>query len=126
MGAAMSTTPARSRILVGLAATAGAFGAAAIMSAATAPTARADDFSDIISAVDGDFTQGSNAFASALADFGSNDINQGRADGFDDYSLSPLYSLTIGQSFVAEGQTILADAATRWPAPITSTRPIKK
>ncbi len=38
------------------AANAGAFGAAAMISVATAPSARADDFSDIISAIDGDFT----------------------------------------------------------------------
>jgi hypothetical protein len=39
----------RSRVvLVGLSAAAGAFAAAAIISAAVAPTARADDFSDIL------------------------------------------------------------------------------
>ena len=42
----MSDTRSRSGILVGLAAAVGAFGAAAMMSAATAPTARADDFTD--------------------------------------------------------------------------------
>jgi hypothetical protein len=72
----MSAARARSRILVGLAATAGAFGAAGMMSAATAPTARADDFSDIISAIDGDYTEGSAAFSSALSDFGSADFSQ--------------------------------------------------
>jgi hypothetical protein len=41
--------------LIGVAAAAGAFGAAAMMSAATAPTARADDFTDVINAVDGDY-----------------------------------------------------------------------
>ena len=37
---------------IGLAAAAGAFGAAAMLSAATAPTARADDFTDILSNVE--------------------------------------------------------------------------
>jgi hypothetical protein len=35
-------------VLVGLGAAVGAFGAAAMISAAIAPTARADDFTDII------------------------------------------------------------------------------
>jgi hypothetical protein len=59
------------RILVGLAAAAGAFGMAAVLSASDAPTARADDFSDIISAVDGDYSAGQADFTTALADFGS-------------------------------------------------------
>jgi hypothetical protein len=41
--------------LVGVAAAAGAFGVAVMMSAATAPTARADDFTDVISEVDADY-----------------------------------------------------------------------
>jgi hypothetical protein len=45
----------RSRaVVVGLAAAVGAVGAAAMM-AATAPPARADDLTDIVKAVDGDF-----------------------------------------------------------------------
>jgi hypothetical protein len=110
----MSATHARSRILVGLAATAGAFGAAAMMSAATAPTARADDFSDIISAVDGDYTQGNAAFASALSDFGSSDFSQGFAqilDGVDDYSLSPTLNLTVGTLEASAGDAITGSEA---------------
>jgi hypothetical protein len=109
----MRSIQARSRILVGLAATAGAFGAAAMMSAAAAPSAHADDFSDIISAVNGDFTEGNDAFASALSDFGSNDINQGLGqivDGFDDYSLSPMYNLELGTVEALVGDTISGPA----------------
>ena len=58
----MGVMRARSRILVGLAASAGAFGAAAMMSAAAAPTAHADDITDIISAVEGDYADGQSAF----------------------------------------------------------------
>jgi hypothetical protein len=106
----MNSTRARARILVALAATAGAFGAAAMMSAATAPTARADDFSDIISAIDGDYTQGSAAFSSALSDFGSADFTQGFAqilDGVDDYSLSPLINLEVGAVEAYLGDAII-------------------
>jgi hypothetical protein len=105
----MIATQARSSILVALAATAGAFGAAAMMSAATAPIARADDFSDIISAIDGDYTQGSAAFSSALSDFGSADFTQGFAqilDGVDDYSLSPLINLEVGAVEASLGDAI--------------------
>jgi hypothetical protein len=105
----MTAASARSRILVGLTATAGALGAASLISAAAAPTARADSFSDIISVIDGDYTQGSDAFSSALSDFGSSDFTQGFAqlvDGFDDYSLSPVYNLTVGTAEALEGDSI--------------------
>jgi hypothetical protein len=67
----------RSGILVGLVAAAGAFGAAAMMLAATAPTARADDVTDVINAVEGDYAIGQGDFTAALADFGSSDVNDG-------------------------------------------------
>jgi len=111
----MRTTRVQSKLLVGLAATAGALGAAAMMSTAAAPTARADDFSDIITAIDGDFTEGNAAFASALSDFGSNDISQGLGqivDGFDDYSLSPTINLTLGTIEALEGIPI--DSPVGW------------
>jgi hypothetical protein len=44
----MDNNRSRTGVLVGLAAAAGAFGVAAMMSAATAPTARADAFTDMI------------------------------------------------------------------------------
>jgi hypothetical protein len=110
----MRTAQVHSRILVGLTATASAFGVAAMMSAAAAPSAHADDFSDIINAVEGDFTQGNDAFSSALSDFGSNDINQGLAqilDGFDDYSLSPVYNVELGTVEALVGDTISGPAS---------------
>ena len=48
----MDSNGSRTGVLVGLAAAAGAFGVAAMMSAATAPTARADEFSDIVNGVE--------------------------------------------------------------------------
>ena len=62
-------TRSRVGILIGLSAAAGVFGVAAMTSAATA---RADDFTDIINAVDGDFTTGQTDFTAAFTDFSSN------------------------------------------------------
>jgi hypothetical protein len=68
----------RSRtLLVGLSAAAGVVGAAAMMSAATAPTARADDFTDIISTVDADLSDGQADFTTAFTDFSSNEVPAG-------------------------------------------------
>jgi hypothetical protein len=82
----------RSGILVGLAAAVGAFGAALMMSAVIAPTARADDFTDIINSLEIDFGYGQAEFASASADFGSGDPSGGLAalfSGLDDDVVSP-------------------------------------
>ena len=60
-----STTP-RSAVLVGLAAAAGAFGATMIMSAATAPAARADEYSDLLGDIQAVATQGQADLGDAL------------------------------------------------------------
>ncbi len=73
----MDNNRSRSGVLVGLAAAAGAFGAAAMMSAATAPTARADDFTDIVNAAEGELAFGQTAFTTAFTDFGSSDVTDG-------------------------------------------------
>jgi hypothetical protein len=91
----------RSGILVGIATAACAFGVAAMMSAATAPTARADDFTDLISSFEQDFSQGQPEFASATADFGSGDQLGGLAalfSGLDDDVEGPadsVYKATV-------------------------------
>lgn len=63
--------PMRSRAatLIGVAAAAGAFGAAAMMSAATAPTARADDTAAIEAAISDQLGFGQTAFSNAATDF---------------------------------------------------------
>ncbi|MGB6207343.1 hypothetical protein [Mycobacterium sp.] len=85
-------TPQRA-ILAGLGAAAGAFGAAAMMSAAGAPTAHADDFTDTIAIVEGDLADGQTAFTTAFTDFGSNLLPDGTAQFFngvdDDLLLAP-------------------------------------
>jgi hypothetical protein len=95
----MSGAHARSRMLVGLAAATGAFGAAAMMSAAAAPAARADDITDIINAVEGDYSDGQNAFSTALSEFQINAFPTGLAalfDGVDDDSLSVTNNIAVG------------------------------
>jgi hypothetical protein len=82
-----------SQILIGLAAAAGALGAAAMMSV-TAPTARADDFTDVINAVDGDFAQGQVYFGEAVTAFGSNADVTGLADLFNGLNEDVLGSST--------------------------------
>jgi len=96
----------RPNLLFGLAAAAGA---AAIISAATAPTAHADDFSDIIAQVEGDFTAGQTDFGNAETDFGSNDVTAGLAnlyDGIDEDFLSAPQDFTIGTSEALDNEII--------------------
>jgi hypothetical protein len=73
----MDYNKSRTGMLVGLAAAAGAFGVAAMMSAATAPTARADDFTDVINDVEGVLGYGQTAFGDASTDFGGGDVTDG-------------------------------------------------
>jgi hypothetical protein len=106
---AMSDTRSRSGILVGLAAAVGAFGAAAMMSAAAAPTARADDTTLIIDAIDGDYAGGQADFTAAFTDFGSGDFLSGLAlsfDGVDQDSLAATENLLLGTVEAAQGDPI--------------------
>jgi hypothetical protein len=75
----MDSYRSRTGVLVGLAAAVGAFGVAVMMSAATAPTARADVLTDVINAVDADYAAVQGDFTTALTDFGSGDVNDGLA-----------------------------------------------
>jgi len=95
----MESYRSRTGVLVGLGAAAGAFVVAVMMSAATAPTARADAFSDIISSVEDDFAGGQPEFASAYADFGSGDPSEGLAlffSGLDDDLVGSADSVYLG------------------------------
>lgn len=86
-------------VLSGLASTAIAFGAAAMMAAATAPEARADDFTDVVAAVNDDLAGGQAAFDVAAADIGSSNLPGGLAaffDGVDDDLLSAPNNLIVG------------------------------
>jgi hypothetical protein len=95
----MTDMRSRSGILVGLAAAVGAFGAAAMMSAATAPTARADDFTDVINAVDTDLTFAQADFTEASGNFSAGDVNVGLAQflsGVDNDFIAAPDNLYIG------------------------------
>jgi hypothetical protein len=95
----MDDTQSRSGILVGFAAAVGAFGAAAMMSGAGAPTARADDFTDVINSIDGDYADGQAELTAADSDFSGNDLVGGLASlfsGLNDDSLSAPDNLLAG------------------------------
>jgi hypothetical protein len=95
----MDSYRSRTGMLIGVAAAAGAFGVAAMMSAATAPTARADDFTDVINSVDADYTAGQGLFSAAFTDFGSSDVNGGLAaflSGVDSDLVSAPDNLYVG------------------------------
>jgi hypothetical protein len=107
-------------LLVGLGAAVAAFGAAAMMSAATAPTARADDFTDIIAAVDGDFTDAQTAFSAAFTDFGSNMVPKGLAalyDGVDEDFWSAPTNLELGTVEALTGVPIDPSIGVSMPVP---------
>ncbi len=107
----MSDTRSRSAILIGLAAAVGAFGAAAMMSAATAPTARADDYTDVINAIDGDYAAGQADFATAFTDFSSNELAPGLlalVNGTDEESLSPSINFLVGTIELLDNEPVTA------------------
>jgi hypothetical protein len=83
----MDSNKSRTGMLVGVAAAAGAFGVAAMMSAAMAPTARADDFTEILNDVESVVGDGQIAFGDASTDFSGGDVTDGLAallNGVDD------------------------------------------
>jgi hypothetical protein len=105
----VSNTRSRSGILIAVAAAAGAFGAAAMMSAAAAPTARADDTTLIIDAIQGDYAAGQADFSSAFTDFGGGSFVDGLAasfDGVDQDSVAATDNLLLGTVEALEGDPI--------------------
>lgn len=115
-----STLGPHARILVGMAAATGALGALLMLSAATAPSARADDYTDIVNAVDGDFAAGQAAYTSALADFSSSDVTGGLTeffDGFDDDALSAPNNLIVGSVEALANESITGSEPIGFIAP---------
>jgi hypothetical protein len=105
----MSDPRSRSAILIAIAAAAGAFGAVAMVSAAAAPAARADDTTQIIDAIQGDYAVGQADFTSAFTDFGSGDFVGGLAytfDGIDQDSVAATDNLLLGGVEALEGDPI--------------------
>jgi len=92
----MNGNGSRIGLLVGLTAAAGAFGAAAMISTATA---RADDFTDTIATAETELADGQAAFTVAETDFDSNLLTAGTAalfSGVDDDVLSAPNTLLAG------------------------------
>jgi hypothetical protein len=115
----MDSNRSRTGVVVGLAAAAGAFGVAAMMSAATAPTARADDFTNVINSVDADFTAGQAEFSSAFTDFGGGDVNAGLAaflSGVDDDFLSAPDNLYVGSLDLLANDPVVGSITVELPA----------
>jgi hypothetical protein len=98
----------QTRLLIGLGAAAAAFGVAAMMSAVSAPTARADDYSDIIAQVESDFSDGSTAFTAAEASFASNPETglEYLFAGINDDFLSAPQDFLVGSSEAANNLTL--------------------
>jgi hypothetical protein len=96
---------AQTGLLIGL----GALGAAAMISTAAAPTARADDFSEVISTVDVDFTSATEDFNSAFSNIGSGELAPGFAAFFDGVNtdlLSAPENLLIGTAEVLDNESV--------------------
>jgi hypothetical protein len=103
----MVGTRSRVGILVGVAA--GAFAAAAMVSAATAPTARADDLTELINDLNIDYSYGQTAFETAYTDFSSDQLVPGLAQllaGVDDYTLGPQDTLTLATAEILVGDPV--------------------
>jgi hypothetical protein len=87
------------RILIGLGAAGCSFAAAATLSATAAPTAHADAWSDIVSAVSTDFVDGTAAYTNFLGAAAGDDVSLALAalfEGVDDDTLAAPDNLFIG------------------------------
>lgn len=107
----MHSTQSKSGILIALTAAAGAFGAAAMMASAASPSARADDSTLIIDAINGDYAAGQADYAKALVDFGNGAYAAGLAESFDganEYSLAAPDNLLLGWVEVLTGDPIIS------------------
>jgi hypothetical protein len=110
IGTPMDNNRSRAATLLGVAAAAGAFGVAAMMAAATAPTARADDFIDVINQVDSDYAAGQAEFSAAFSDFGGGSVNEGLAavfSGVDTDLLAPPATLEIATIDLLTNEPVL-------------------
>jgi hypothetical protein len=96
--------------LVGLGAAVGGFAVATMMSAATAPTARADDSSAIIADIQAEETAAATAFATSSTDFANGDTPDGLTQlfiGLDDDVLGVPNLLEVGETDALTGATVI-------------------
>src|SRR5579872_7364819 len=105
----MSHTTPRGSLMIGLGAAAGAFAAAAMMSAAGTPTARADSLTDLLNAVNGDLTLGQADFTAASGDFASSHLGDGFAAwfaGLDNDFVSTSDNILAGSVALLTNETV--------------------
>jgi len=96
-------------VLVGLGTAVGSLAAAAMMSAATAPTAHADDFGAVIADIQAEETAGATAFANASTDFADSDQADGLTQffiGLDDETVGVPNTLGVGTLDVLTNTTV--------------------
>jgi hypothetical protein len=117
---AVGYTRSRSGILVGLAAAVGAFGAAAMMSAVTAATARADDFTNLVTDIEADYSIGQTALTDASTDFSSAEFAPGLAllfDGVDNDSVVAPENFLIGIGELLTNESLDLTTPFNWSLP---------
>jgi hypothetical protein len=106
----MTRTGSRA-VLVGLSAAAGSFAAAAMLSAVSAPTARADDpYTDILNDVTTELGYGQTALSQASTDFAGGDVTDGLAQlsiGTDDDLVGVPDILQVGTTDALTGVTVI-------------------
>jgi hypothetical protein len=98
-------------VLVGLSAAAGAFAAAAMLSAAIAPSARADDLAGILADVQAELADGQTAFGQAATDFGDGNTTGGLAElfiGTDDDLVGVPDILEVGATDELSGASLFS------------------
>ena len=108
----------RSQTAAGVALVGIAAAAAAIMAAALAPTAHADDFTDIVSDVEAVLGAGSTDLTNAATDFSAADFDGGLAQtvfGLDDFLVSPEETLLVGSVDALTGTPVFSAADLEWP-----------
>lgn len=104
----MNYTRSLGGTLISLGAAAGAFGVAA----AAAPAAQADDFTDIVNAVDTTLMAGQSDFSVALTDFGNGDVSDGLTlsfAGLDNYLIGAPDAAFVGSVEALTGVPIIPD-----------------
>jgi hypothetical protein len=109
-----------SQAAVGFALVGSAAAAAAILAAAFAPTARADDFSDIVTDLDAVLGAGSADLTAAATDFSAADYGDGLAltvFGLDDFLISPEEVSLVGGLDALTGSPVLPVDSFEWPGP---------
>ena len=109
-----------SQAAAGFALVGSAVAAAAILVAAFAPTARADDFSDIVTDLDAVLGAGSADLTAAATDFSAADYGDGLAltvFGLDDFLISPEEVSLVGGFDALTGSPVLPVDSFEWPGP---------